>query len=149
MKRRDFLAIAAVAAFIPAEAPAAPGAHIEVYKSPACGCCGKWAEYLRQSGFSVSVNEIRDLPGFRTKSGIPKALASCHTAIVDGYVVEGHVPAADIWDLLKNRPKSLGLAVPGMPSGSPGMDAPHAEPYDVLLVQMDGTTRVFRSYPRT
>jgi hypothetical protein len=149
MKRRDFLAIATVVAFIPAKAPAAAEAHIEVYKSPSCGCCGKWAEHLRQSGFSVSVNEISDLPEFRTRSGISKTLASCHTAIADGYVVEGHVPASDIWSLLRNRPKALGLAVPGMPSGSPGMDAPHAEPYDVLLVQADGTTRVFRSYPRT
>lgn len=149
MKRRDFLAIAAVVAFNPAKAPSASAPRIEVYKSPACGCCGKWAEHLRQSGFAAVVNDIHDLPGFRTKSGVPKALASCHTALVDGYFVEGHVPAADIWNLLKNRPKAIGLAVPGMPTGSPGMDAPHAEPYDVLLVQADGTTRVFRSYPRT
>jgi hypothetical protein len=144
MRRRTFLGIAVAAALVATKVAAVP--VVEVYKSPTCGCCGKWVEHLRTSGFAVSVNNIPNMDTFRAKAGVPAALASCHTALVSGYVVEGHVPAADIRKLLAERPKALGLAVPGMPMGAPGMDAPHARGYDVLLFQADGTTRVYRAY---
>jgi hypothetical protein len=122
---------------------------IEVYKSPTCGCCGKWAEHLRNDGFAVNIHAIPDIDVFRVRTGVPAALASCHTALVGGYVVEGHVPAADIRKLLTERPKALGLAVPGMPAISPGMDAPHGPGYEVLLFQTDGATRIYHAYPQT
>jgi hypothetical protein len=148
MRRRTFLGVA-VAATIVATKVTAAGPFIEVYKSPTCGCCGKWVEHLRTSGFTVNAHNISDIDAFRARAGVPAALASCHTALVDGYVVEGHVPAADVRRLIDERPKALGLAVPGMPQGAPGMDAPHASGYAVLLFQADGTTRVYRAYPRT
>jgi hypothetical protein len=145
MRRRTFLGIAVAAALVATKVAAAVPV-VAVYKSPTCGCCGKWVEHLRMSGFAVNVNDIANVDAFRAKAGVPAALASCHTALVSGYVVEGHVPAADIRKLLAERPKALGLAVPGMPMGAPGMDAPHARGYDVLLFQADGTTRVYRAY---
>jgi hypothetical protein len=148
LKRRTFLGIVAVSALATGRASTA-NTNVDVYKSPTCGCCGKWVEHLRGDGFSVRVNEIADVDAFRARAGVPAALAACHTALIDGYVVEGHVPAADIRKLLAERPKALGLAVPGMPAGSPGMDNPHAPRYDVLLFQLDGTTRVYHSYPKT
>ena len=148
MRRRTFLGIAVVATLVGTRATSA-ATVIDVYKSPTCGCCGKWVEHLRGSGFAVNVHEMANVDPFRAKAGVPAALASCHTALVDGYVVEGHVPAADIRKLLAERPKALGLAVPGMPAGAPGMDAPHASGYDVLLFQADGATRVYHAYPRT
>jgi hypothetical protein len=94
--------------------------NINVYKSPTCGCCGNWVEHLRSSGLKVAVNDIADIDAFRAKAGVPAALASCHTALVDGYVVEGQVPAADIRKLLADRPNALGLAVPGCRLARPG-----------------------------
>jgi hypothetical protein len=117
--------------------------------SPTCGCCGKWVEHLRSNGFAVTVTETDKLDALRAKVGVPATLASCHTAFVGGYVVEGHVPANDIRKLLAERPNALGLAVPGMPAGSPGMDASHASGYEVLLFQADGATRVYHAYPQT
>jgi hypothetical protein len=149
MKRRRFFEVAAICALAGVPAFAAKAMRVEVYKSPACGCCGKWAEHLQQNGFAVTVHEIRDVTGFRTRLGVPQELASCHTALVDGYVVEGHVPAADIHRLLKERPQARGLAVPRMPRGSPGMEAARGDPYDVLLIHADGATRVYRSYAGT
>jgi hypothetical protein len=145
MRRRTFLGIAVAAALIATKVAAAVPV-VEVYKSLTCGCCGKWVEHLRTSGFAVNVNDIPNVDAFRAKAGVPAALASCHTALVSGYVVEGHVPAADIRKLLAERPKALGLAVPGMPMGAPGMDAPHARGYDVLLFQADGATRVYHAH---
>lgn len=116
---------------------------VEVFKNPQCGCCGKWVEHLRESGFQVRAHEIADVPAARKQLGMPDRLGSCHTAKVGGYVVEGHVPAADIQRLLKEQPKALGLAVPSMPPGSPGMESPKPIPYDTLLVQADGSTGVF------
>jgi hypothetical protein len=147
MRRRTFLGITVVAALVATKVAAAVS-FIEVYKSPTCGCCGNWAEHLRKDGFAVNVHAISDIDAFRTKVGVPAALASCHTALIDGYLVEGHVPAADIRKLLVERPKALGLAVPGMPAIAPGMDAPHGPGYEVLLFQADGVTRVYRTYPR-
>ena len=119
---------------------------VELYKSPYCGCCGKWAEHVTKAGFTVKTHEVDDVPGTRKKLGMPEKLGSCHTAKVGNYLLEGHVPAADIKRLLKEKPKALGLAVPGMPAGSPGMDIPNSPPYETLLVQNDGSTRVFAKH---
>lgn len=116
---------------------------VEVFKSASCGCCGGWVEHLRQDGFQVTTHDVGDVPAERKKLGMPDRLGSCHSAKVAGYVIEGHVPAADIRRLLKEKPKALGLAVPSMPPGSPGMESPRPIPYDTLLVARDGTTRVF------
>lgn len=148
MRRRTFLEIAAATALLGGKAMAA-STVVEVYKSPSCGCCGKWAEHLRTNGFTVNIHETQDTTAVRIRGGVPAALASCHTALVEGYAVEGHVPAADIRRLLAERPKARGLAVPGMPAGAPGMDAPHAPNYDVLLIRADGATSVYHAYPRT
>lgn len=120
--------------------------RLEMYKSPYCGCCGKWAEHLQKSGFQVVTHEVEDVPAMRKKLGIPDRLGSCHSAKVGNYVFEGHVPATDIQRLLKEKPKALGLAVPGMPPGSPGMDIPNSPPYETLLVQADGSTQTFAKH---
>jgi hypothetical protein len=117
---------------------------IQVYKTPTCGCCGKWIDHLRAAGFSVESTDLRDLTALKALNGVPQGLASCHTAMIDGYVVEGHVPASDIERLLKERPKVAGLAVPGMPLGSPGMEHPDPrrhETFDVLSFGPNGTQR--------
>ncbi|QIK95380.1 DUF411 domain-containing protein [Sphingomonas sp. HDW15A] len=115
-----------------------------VMKSPSCGCCGKWVEHVRAHGFDVKVVNVDDLMAVKKKAGIPDKLASCHTTIVGGYVVEGHVPAADIRKLLVQKPKAKGIAVPGMPAGSPGMEAGgFKQPYQTLLIKADGSTSVF------
>ena len=147
--RRALLA-GAVAAGASAASPAlaqkrsAPVA-VTVYKTPWCGCCGGWVTHLSASGFAPKVVELQDLAPIRAKHGIADALASCHTGVVGAYALEGHIPASDIRKLLKEKPKARGLAVPGMPLGSPGMEMPDGrrEPYDTLLVLTDGRTRVF------
>lgn len=125
----------------------AQSAEVTVYKRAGCGCCVKWVEHLRQNGFSVQSHNVADLDGYKARSGISPRLASCHTAYVDGYVIEGHVPAQDIRRLLEQRPAAIGLAVPGMPIGSPGMEqGPRKDPYSVLLVHEDGKTTVFADH---
>jgi hypothetical protein len=119
---------------------------VEVFKSPYCGCCGKWVDHLRQNGFEVKTHDVDDVSAARQKLGMPDRLGSCHSAKVGGYVVEGHVPAADIKQLLKEKPKALGLSVPSMPPGSPGMESAKPIPYQTLLVQSDGSTRVFAQH---
>lgn len=147
MRRRSFLGIAVAATLLGSRAAVATGApNVDVYKSPACGCCGKWVEHLRASGFNVTVNDIADVDAFRAKAGVPNALAACHTALVGGYVVEGHVPAADIRKLLAERPRALGLAVPGMPASAPGMDGTRSSGYEVLLFDAHGATRPYHAY---
>lgn len=141
-------AVALLLASVVSLATAAPqGPVVDVYKSPDCGCCGAWVEHLRQAGFQVRSHDVGDVPGARARLGMPERYGSCHTAKVGGYLVEGHVPAADIRRLLKEQPKSLGLAAPGMPPGSPGMEGPRAQPYEVLLVQPDGGATVYARHP--
>lgn len=127
---------------------------MEVWKDPQCGCCQDWIVLMEKSGFAVKVHEVGN-NGVRAQLGLPQRLGSCHTALVGGYLIEGHVPAADVKKLLKEKPKALGITVPGMPVGSPGMDGPEyggrKDPYDVLLVTKnlmgsDVSTRVFTSY---
>jgi len=123
---------------------------VEVWKSPTCGCCKDWITHLESNGFAVKAyNEGNN--GKRAELGLPKQFASCHTALVQGYVIEGHVPAREVHRLLRERPKALGLAVPEMPIGSPGMDGPEyggqRDPYKVLLISTSGQARVFAVYP--
>ncbi len=122
---------------------AQPLPSVDVYKSPDCGCCKAWAEHLQKNGFSVILHDVDDVPAARKKLGMPNRYGSCHTAKVGEYLVEGHVPAADIKQLLKKQPKALGLAVPSMPPGSPGMEGERSIPYDTLLVTPDGNATVF------
>ena len=117
-----------------------------IWKSPWCGCCGKWVEHMRAAGFEVQVNEVEDLSVVKRMAAVPNDLESCHTARVGGYTVEGHVPAADIIRLLDEQPDAHGLVVPDMPSGSPGMENGERDPYDVLLLRRDGETEVFSSH---
>ena len=112
---------------------------------PGCGCCGAWVEHLRHAGFATTVVETRDLDAVKRRLGVPAELASCHTAEVQGYVVEGHVPAAAIRRLLTERPQAAGLAVPGMPAGSPGMEGGTPETYEVVLFGPQGH-RTFARY---
>jgi hypothetical protein len=116
-----------------------------VSKDPSCGCCGDWIAYLRANGFSVTVNETNDVDRIKARLGVPRDLASCHTAEIAGYVIEGHVPASAIRRLLAEKPKATGIAVPGMPPSSPGMDVPGARDiYDVILFGPSGRRRYAR-----
>ena len=119
------------------------GAKIVVYKTPTCGCCSKWVDHLREAGFEVEANDLNDLSSIKNHYGVQRALSSCHTAIVEGYVVEGHVPAEHVARLLEERPDVAGITVPGMPIGSPGMEGPNPQPYDVLSFDKEGHTEVF------
>jgi hypothetical protein len=146
MIRRNFTkAVLAAALGIPLLATAAAPV-IEVYKSASCGCCEEWVKHLRASGLKVNTHDVDDPGAYRKKGGIPDELGSCHTGMVNGYALEGHVPAVDIKRLLAQKPKAKGLAVPGMPLGSPGMEAPRKDAFDVLLVKADGSTSVFKHY---
>lgn len=129
-----------------ANLPASAADAVDVYKSPYCGCCEKWVEHLRQAGFEVRTHDVNDVPAARQRLGMPERLGSCHTAKVAGYVVEGHVPAADIQRLLKEKPQAVGLAVPSMPPGSPGMESPKPVPYNTLLVRTGGEITVFAKH---
>ena len=132
--RRAMLgAIAATGIGLAAGVRAEPRLIIKVWKDPNCGCCTGWVEHLRRAGFTVTVTDTADMQAVKTRLGVPAELASCHTAEIEGYVIEGHVPAHAISRLLAERTKGLGLAVPGMPIGSPGMEGGKSEPYDVIL----------------
>lgn len=117
-----------------------------VHKTPTCGCCGLWVEHMQRAGFNVEVRNADDLTPVKTQLGVPYGKGSCHTAEIDGYFIEGHVPAEDVRRLLSERPKARGLALPGMPLGSPGMEMPdgRVQPYTVELVAEDGSTSTFR-----
>lgn len=120
-------------ALLLAATPALAEPLVEVWKAESCGCCGGWVDHMKAEGFTVRVHTMDDVAPVKTMLGVPPALESCHTATVDGYVVEGHVPAADIRRLLAERPKARGLSAPGMPADAPGMDMKTGQPYDVVL----------------
>ena len=122
--------------------------NVHVYKTPTCGCCGKWVEHMRANGFKVEVTEVQDTAEIRRKYGVPEELRSCHTAVVDGYALEGHVPAADVKKLLQSRPKAKGIAVPGMPMGSPGMEVEGGkrQAFQVMLFNANGALGQFSKY---
>lgn len=125
-----------------AEAPV----RVEAFKSPYCGCCQKWVEHMRKNGFEVVAKDVDDVPAVRKGLGMPDRYGSCHTAKIGGYVVEGHVPAADVRRLLRERPRAVGLSAPGMPQGSPGMETATPQPYDTLLVRANGGHDVFAKH---
>ncbi|HYW07647.1 MAG TPA: DUF411 domain-containing protein [Longimicrobium sp.] len=117
-----------------------------VYKTPSCGCCAKWVEHLEGNGFKVEVHDIDEVEPVKVALGVPGQLASCHTSKVGDYVFEGHVPAETIQRVLREKPAAAGFAVPGMPMGSPGMEGPTTDRYDVVAFNTDGTTRVYESH---
>lgn len=142
------LAAANCIAETPPEAPAADATKMVVHHDPNCSCCGKWIEHMEQHGFTVESIQETDMNSIKQKLGVPENLPSCHTATVGGYVIEGHVPAADVQKLLENRPDAKGLSVPGMPLGSPGMEYNNQhEAYDVVLFDDAGNSSVFNHYP--
>lgn len=135
-----------------AEAPSAaqmlaeagqPVPSVVVYKTPSCGCCNGWVDHLREAGFDVDARNVSDIMSVKRDAQVPGHLSSCHTALIDGYVVEGHVPADQIARLLTERPEVLGIAAPGMPVGSPGMEGAGAKPYEVMTFDAEGGTEVF------
>jgi hypothetical protein len=135
------------AALLLTHAAAAAPPQMSVYKTPTCGCCTKWVEHMRANGFKVDVTDVPSTAEARRKFGVPENLQSCHTAVVKGYAVEGHVPAADVHRLLKTRSNIKGLAVPGMPIGSPGMEqGPRRQAYSVLGFDAKGGISVFQKY---
>jgi hypothetical protein len=138
-----FLAVALCAGF----ATPVFATEVTVYKSPTCGCCKQWVMHMQANGFTVKAHDVADIVQYKTANGVPLMLGSCHTAIVGGYVIEGHVPASDIRRLLKERPPVRGLAVPGMPVGSPGMEqGGHKDHYNVLTFDAQGRTTVYSSH---
>jgi len=153
LRRSGLLALILILALsaLPAVAQDASKTAVEVWKDPNCGCCVDWVAHMEQNGFTVTVHDTGNAAK-RAELGMPENLGSCHTALVDGYVIEGHIPAEDIRKLLEEKPEAIGLAVPGMPLGSPGMDGPvyegRKDPYDVLLVSKNAengevSTQVF------
>jgi hypothetical protein len=151
MKYRGLFRLVGVAALASLMSGAAPVAtdtpkptHVVVYKDPNCGCCKSWVEHLRKHGFDVAVRDTSDVSGAKRTGRVPDQLVSCHTAFVNGYVVEGHVPAADIQRMLAEKPKIAGIGVAGMPAGSPGMEVGgRVDHYDVVAFTRDGRTSVF------
>ncbi|MDP1650016.1 MAG: DUF411 domain-containing protein [Rubrivivax sp.] len=147
LRRREWLALALLSATPLARAAAKT--TVDVWKSPTCGCCGDWMKLMEAAGFQMKVHDTGNV-AIRKGLRMADKYGSCHTALVDGYAIEGHVPVRDVKRLLRERPKAVGLAVPGMPIGSAGMDGPayagRRDPYDVLLVQRDGTSAVFQAY---
>lgn len=119
---------------------------IRVYKSATCGCCAKWADHLREHGFTVDTSDVTNLHTIKRTAGVPPSSASCHTALVAGYFVEGHVPAPDVERLIETKPELRGIAVPGMPIGSPGMEGPNPEEYRVEAIHPDGEVTTFAEH---
>jgi hypothetical protein len=152
ISRRSFLAqTAALGASLAggksvwAAVAAADPKTMTIYMSPTCGCCSKWVDHVKAAGFKTEVHEEEEMDAVKDNLGVPRDMRSCHTAQVDKYLIEGHVPAEDIKKLLDQQPKAAGLAAPGMPASSPGMAVPGQphEPFDVLLFQRDGKSEVF------
>lgn len=140
------LALAATIGVAASAQTAAPQPAIVVYKSPSCGCCKAWMDHLTENGFKVTGKDVDNVQPIKDDVGLPAKLASCHTAIVEGYVVEGHVPAGDIKRMLKERPRIVGLSAPGMPNGSPGMETGRKDPYDVVAFDAKGNTTVYAKH---
>ena len=145
MQRRHFLLSLAgsVLAAKPLLAADAAPAVVTVYKDPGCECCVKWVKHLSANGFVVTTHDVKDMNEIKRTMNVPPALESCHTAVVDKYVIEGHVPASVIKKFLAEKPSALGLAVPGMPIGSPGMEGGNAESYNVLAFERNGTSHIY------
>ena len=148
MKRRNALATIAGLVLGAISSPSqSPGPLVTVFKRPTCTCCNKWVEHLKANGFEVKVQEVNDTSPYEQQYRVPRTMTSCHTAVVDGYTIEGHVPAAEIKRLLNERPKAVGLSVPGMPVGSPGMEGARVDAYSVLLFDEGGHSSVYARYP--
>lgn len=147
-RRQALLGLCTLPAMASIATAAAAAPTVIVNKTPTCGCCGVWVKHLQAAGFSVQVNDMENLAPIKERVGVPFGVGSCHTAEVAGYFVEGHVPADDIKRLLRERPQAKGLAVPGMPAGSPGMEVAsgRVDRYDVLLVGTDGKTAVYATH---
>lgn len=146
LKSIGMLILAGCSLNLPAEETAKP-AEMTVYRSPTCGCCENWLEHVKESGIKIKDVVSDDMQAIKAKLGLPDKLASCHTAVIDGYVIEGHVPAADIQRLLQTKPKVLGIAAPGMPMGSPGMEVGNKkDEYEVKSFDKDGHFEVFASH---
>jgi hypothetical protein len=147
--RRSFLGLLVLGAIAPAALAGKEGIPLEVWKGPSCECCNDWIRHVEANGFSVKSHDTGNQE-IRARLGLPVRYGSCHTALVAGYAIEGHVPAREIQRLLRERPDALGLTVPAMPVGTPGMDGPEyrgrKDPYDVLLVRKDGSATVFQAY---
>ena len=145
VRRKLFAALFPVALLACTQSAAA--ATLTVTKTATCGCCGGWVEHMKKAGFTLSVRDVENVTPTAQRLGVPDALRSCHTAEIGGYAIEGHVPAADVKRLLATRPKAAGIAVPGMPMGSPGMEhGGHKQPYQTILFDRDGKTQVFASH---
>ncbi|MDV3350120.1 DUF411 domain-containing protein [Leptolyngbyaceae cyanobacterium CCMR0082] len=126
---------------------AALASEINVFRSPTCGCCGLWIEHMRDAGFEVNDQITEDMAAIKEQYGVPENLKSCHTTVVDGYIVEGHIPAEDVAQLLTEKPDIAGIAVPGMPIGSPGMESGnYVEPYTVFSFEKDGLIATFAEH---
>lgn len=145
-RRRAILKLTASFSLLPLAAACSKDSagSMTVYKDPNCGCCNGWVDHVRAAGFDVTVRNEGDMSGMKKRFGVPTELTSCHTAEIGGYVVEGHVPASAIHKLLAERPSAKGLAVPGMPIGSPGMEGENPSPYDVMLFDEAGSHRYMR-----
>ena len=141
-----FAAILAGSATAPSALADTHAGQVEVYKSPWCGCCAAWVDHLERNGYSATVHEVEDLSPIKQLAGVPQDLRSCHTAMIDGYVVEGHVPASAIDRLLAERPEIHGLSVPGMPQGSPGMEGPNPIPFTVYSIGSDLEAEPFMEF---
>ncbi len=143
------LAFAAMLAASAIASPAFAEGHagqVEVYKSPWCGCCAAWVDHLEQNGYTAIVHDVDDLSAIKQMAGVPQDQRSCHTAMIDGYVIEGHVPASAIDRLLAERPEIHGLTVPGMPQGSPGMEGPNPVPVTVYSIGSDAESEAFMEF---
>ncbi|MFD1008598.1 DUF411 domain-containing protein [Oceanisphaera ostreae] len=141
MLKKSFYGLVATLLSVPVLA-----APLTVYKSPICGCCEDWVTHMQDSGFEVTVIDDNNMTPIKKLAGVRPELASCHTGLIDGYVIEGHVPAADVRQLLQQQPEVRGLTIPGMPQSAPGMDIP-GSPYEVLSFDKQGNTAVFSRYP--
>ncbi|MBD1873001.1 DUF411 domain-containing protein [Nodosilinea sp. FACHB-131] len=154
MNRRGLIArliavgmMVAIALLGPLTAQAQAATELTVYRSPTCNCCGHWVDHMQAAGFTVENVVTDDMDAIKDQYGVPEALASCHTALVEGYVIEGHVPASDVQRLLSERPAVLGIAAPGMPMGSPGMETgDRVDPYTVVSFSANGDTATFAEH---